>query len=166
MLRNPIDIASRVSPELSMLIEAVINNFDTDEPITMAAVRSFIGNEMPAEIGEGERLHHFDNAESFVDELDGLIEQFGESAIAEDFISAFASEQLSRVIEIVVSDEAREMAPTLGDVLKAVNEGLVGRMVGEGALEEDEDDALLPELEGLIERYGAEATAENFLRYE
>ena len=166
MIRNPIDISSRVSPELSDLIESIINNFDTDEPITLAAVRSFIVNEMPGEIDEAEHMHHFDNAESSVDELDELIEQFGESAVAEDFISAFASEQLTRVIEEVVSDETREVAPSLADVMQAINEGLVGRMVGRGVLEEDEDDVVEPELEGLIERYGADAAAEGFLRYE
>ena len=75
MIRNPIDIASRTSPELSSLIEAIINQFDSDEPVTLAAVRSFIEHELPAEISEDEHLHHFDTGESLVDELDGLIDQ-------------------------------------------------------------------------------------------
>jgi hypothetical protein len=166
MIRNPIDIASRVSPELSSLIETLIDQLDTDEPITLATIRSFIKHGMPEEIDEEEHMHHFDVDESVIDELDELIEQFGESASAEDFIYAFASEALSRVIEDVVSDENRENPPTLADVREAILNGLGGRLVGEGILEEDEDDVLMPEIESLIDRCGADALAEDFLRYE
>ncbi len=166
MIRNPIDIASRVSPELSGLIETLINQLDSDEPITLASVRSFIKHELPDEIDEDEHLHHFDIDESVIDELDELIEQFGESAAAMDFIYAFASEALSRVIEEVVSDENREIPPTLADVQEAILNGLGGRLVGEGILEEDEDDVLMPEIENLIDIYGADTLAEGFLRYE
>ncbi|MGO8753950.1 MAG: hypothetical protein ACLQHK_01820 [Gallionellaceae bacterium] len=166
MIRNPIDIASRVSPELSSLIEGVINQLDTDEPITLAFVRTFITYDLPAEINETEHLHHFDVNESLVDELDELIEQFGESAAAVDFVFACASEPLSRAIEEVVNDENRENTATLEDVRQAIVNGLVGRMVGDGILEEDEGDMLMPEIENLIDRFGADATAEQFLRYE
>jgi|ERR1035437_118738 hypothetical protein len=166
MIRNPIDIASRVSPELTSLIETIINQLDTDEPVTLASIRSFITNELPAEINETEQMHHFDTGESLIDELDALIEEFGESAAAVDFIYAFASEQLSRVIEEVVSDENRENPATLEVVKEAIVNGLAGRLVGEGILDEDEDDVLMPEIENLIDRFGADATAEDFLRYE
>jgi len=44
--------------------------------------------------------------------------------------------------------------------------GLLTRLVGEGVLEDDEDDSLLVEIEALIDRYGAETLAEGLLRYE
>jgi hypothetical protein len=166
MIRNPIDIASRVSPELTSLIETIINQLDTDEPVTLTSIRSFITNELPVEINETEQMHHFDISESLIDELDALIEEFGESAAAVDFVYAFASEQLSRVIEDVVSDDNRENPATLEDVKEAIVNGLAGRLVGEGILEEDEDDVLMPEIENLIDRFGADALAEDFLRYE
>lgn len=166
MIRNPIDIASRVSPELSSLIETITSQLDTAEPVTLAAIRSFIMHELPAEIYETEEMHHFDIGESLVDELDALIEGFGESAAAMDFVYAFASEQLTRVIEEVVNDGNRENPATLEDVRKAILDGLPGSMVGEGVMDEDEDDVLLPEIEELIGRYGANAPAEDFLRYE
>ena len=166
MIRNPIDIASRTSPELSSLIEAIINQFDSDEPVTLAAVRSFIEHELPAEISEDEHLHHFDTGESLVDELDGLIDQFGESAAAIDFVSVFASEPLSRAIETVANDENRENPATLATIREALADGLAARLIGDGVLEEDEADLLMPEIEELIERFNAEALAENFLRYE
>lgn len=166
MIRNPIDIASRTSPELSGLIEAIINQLDSDEPVTLAAVRSFIENELPADLSEDEHLHRFDTRESLVDELDALIEGFGESAAAIDFVSVFASEALSRVIEAVANDENRENPPTLATVRETLAGGLAGRLIGTGVLEEDEADMLMPEIEELIERCGADALAEEFLRYE
>ena len=166
MIRTPIDTASRVSPELSTLIETLISQLDTDEPVTLGSVRSFIAHEMPEEIDEDEALHHIDVSESVIDELDELIEEFGELAAAVDFIYAFASEPLSRVIKEVVNDENRKNVPTLEDVRQAIADGLGGRLVGEGILEEDEDNVLMPEIKSLIDRYGADALAEDFLRYE
>jgi hypothetical protein len=166
MIRNPIDIASRVSPELTSLIETLINQLETDEPITLGNIRSFISNEMPNEMSEAEELHHFDVDESLVDELDALIEGFGESAAAVDFIYAFASEQLTRVIETVMNDENRENPPTLSTIKDAILAGLPSRLIGEGVMDEEEDEQLLPEIDNLIERYGPDELAEEFLRYE
>ena len=166
MIRNPIDISTRVSPELSSLIETIIDQLETDEPVTLASVRSFIAHDLPGEINESEQMHHFDIDESVVDELDELIEQFGESAAAMDFVYAFASEQLTRVIEEVVNDENRENPATLEDVRDAILNGLGGSLVGEGVLEEEEDDVLMPEIEDLIDRFSPDALAEEFLRYE
>jgi hypothetical protein len=166
MIRNPIDIASRVSPELSSFIETIIDRLESDEPITLGAIRSFISNDMPSEIYETEEMHHFDVEESLVDELDELIDGFGESAAAVDFTSATVSEALSRVIEEVINDENRENVATLGDVRVAILLGLPSRLVGDGVMDEEEDDQLLPEIDSLIERNGATALAEEYLRYE
>ena len=144
MIRNPNDIASRVSPELSDLIQTVIDRLDSDEPVTLGAIRSFIVHELPAEIDESEEMHHFDTDESLVDELDELIEQFGESAVAVDFIYAFASEPLSRAIETVMDDENRENPLTLSEVRDALVDGLASRLLGDGVLEDDEADMLMP----------------------
>jgi hypothetical protein len=166
MIRNPIDIASRVSPELSSFIEHMIDRLDSGEPVTLGAVRTFIARDLPEQIAEDEHLHRFDNAESLNDELDALIEGFGESAAAEDFVIAYAGEALSRAIETVANDENRENPAPLGVVREAMNSGLAARLVGDGDLEDDEAEMLMPELDSLIDRFGADAVAENFLRYE
>ena len=166
MIRNPIDIATRVSPELSGLIQTIISQLDSGEPVTLSMVRSFIKHDLPSEINETERMHHFDVDESLSDELDELIEQFGESAAAMDFIAAFASEPLSRVIEEVLDDENRENSPSLDDIREALLKGLGSSLVGEGVLEDDEEYMLMPEIDELIDLYGADALAEDFLRYE
>jgi rubrerythrin len=166
MIRNPIDIASRVSPELCSFIETIIDKLQTDDPVTLGAIRAFIANDLPAEISESEEMHHFDVQESLVDELDELIEGFGESAAAVDFTSATVSEPLSRVIEEIINDENREYPATLEEVREAILNGISSRLVGDGVLDEEDDDQLLPEIENLIERYGNDAMAEEYLRYE
>lgn len=166
MIRNPIDVATRVSPNLSALIEARLNEADIDQPVTLATIRDFLVGLLPTAFVEAEHLHHFDVSESLLDELDALIEEFGESALAIDFVQDIASEPLSRVIETVMYDPNRQAPPTLGAVKEAINSGLLARLVGEGVLDEDEDDALLAEIGMLIAHYGEEVLAENFLRYE
>ncbi len=166
MIRNPIDIATRVSPRLSALIKKRVEDPDSEQPITLEDIRRFFVDFLPADFKEAERLHHFDVAPSLLDELDALIEQFGPSALALDFIQTSASEQMSRVIDALVNDDTHEGAPTLTDVKNAILNGLGARLVGEGALEEDEDDTLLAEIDVLIEYFGADALAEELMRYE
>lgn len=166
MIRNPINVAAHVSSQLSALIESRVNDPDAEQPITLAQVRSFMVNLLPDPFNEAERMHHFDVAESVMDELDVLIEEYGRDALAVDFSQTSASESLSRVIEAVVNDDNRENPPTLVAVWEAMTTGLLTRLVGEGVLDDDEDDSLLAEIEALIERYGANELAEGFLRYE
>ncbi|SCY61668.1 hypothetical protein SAMN05216420_11053 [Nitrosospira sp. Nl5] len=166
MIRNPVDIATRVSPNLSALIESQVNDPDAEQPVTLATVRSFITGLLPSALSETEHLHHFDIDASLLDELEALIDEFGEDAVAIDFAQHMASEPLSRVIDAVINDENRENPPTLETVKNAIAGGLPAKLVGDGVLEDDEDDALLAEIEVLIRRYGADSLAEEFLRYE
>jgi hypothetical protein len=166
MIHHPVDVASRVSPRLSALLKSRVNDPDCEQPVTLMDVRHFLADLLPADFKEAERLHHFDVDASLLDEMDALIEEYGDSVLAVDFVKTNASEQLSRVIESIVNDENRENPPTLGAVKDAIVAGLGTRLVGEGVLEEDEDDTLLAEIEDLIEYFGTDTLAEDFLRYE
>jgi hypothetical protein len=166
MIRNPIDVATRVSQELSLFIEGLNENPELEQPLTLSAARDYLAWHLPSEIRETESLHHIDDADSLLDELDVLIEEFGEDAAAMDFAEVNASEPLTRVIEAVLNDENRENPPTLAAVREAMAAGVMERLVGEGALEEDEDDNLMAEIDDLIGRYGPDAPAESLLRYE
>ncbi|MEK7792319.1 MAG: hypothetical protein AAB306_04155 [Pseudomonadota bacterium] len=101
-----------------------------------------------------------------LDELSALIEEFGETALAVDFVQETASEPLSRIIDFVMNDKDRENPPRLETVKEAIISGLSASLVGAGVLEEDEDDDLLAEIDMLINRHGPDALAEEFLRYE
>ncbi len=166
MIRNPIDTSVRVSPLLSEFIERRVNDPDTEQPISLGQVRHFMADMLSDAFKEAESMHHFDASESLLDELDALIYEYGEDALAVEFAQTSASEPLSRVIEAVVDDENRENPPTLAEVQDAMANGLVTHLVGDGVLEDDEDDALQAELEALIGRYGPDALVEAFLRYE
>lgn len=166
MIHHSIDVASRVSARLSALLRSRVNDPDCEQPITLVTARRFLADLLPADFREAERMHHFDVDSSPLDELDALIEEFGEDALAVDFVLANASEQLSRVIESLVNDENRENPPTLAAVQEAIVAGLGMHLVGEGALDEDEDDTLVSEIEDLIDQFGADTLAEEFLRYE
>lgn len=163
MIRNPIDVTARVSPQLSELIESRVNDPDAEQPITLAKVRAFIADLLPGPFKAAERLHHFDAGVSVLDELDALIEEYGGDMLAVNFAQESASEPLSRVIDAVVNDENREYPPTLWTVREAMLSGLLTRLVGEGVLDEDEDDTLQEEIDDLIGRFGADALAEGFL---
>ena len=165
-IRNSMDVANRVSPELSALIETLINDTELEQPITLASVRAFVTGLLSTAYTEAEKLHHFDINESLLDELDALIEEFGEIASAIDFVQDIASEALSRVIETIMNDDNQLAPPTLETVRDAITSGLSASLIGTGTLEEDEDDTLLAEIEALIDSYGADALAEEFLRYE
>jgi len=166
MIHHPVDVASRVSPGLSALLRNRVNDPDSDQPITLVAARRFLAGLLPSDFREAERLHHFDTDASMFDEMDALIEEFGEDALAVDFVQAHAGEALSRVIESMVDDDNRQAPPTLSAVRAALVSGLGVRLVGEGVLDEDEDDTLLAEVDDLIEQFGPHSLAEEFLGCE
>ena len=166
MVRNPIDVATRVSPNLSALIENRINRSEPGQIVTLETMREFLTGLLSDAFAETEQLHHFDVNESLLDELNALIEEYGETAAAIDFIQKVASEPLSRVIEAAINQRSLDAPPTLESVREAMISGLTARLVGEGALEEDEDDNLIAEIDALISRYGSDALAEEFIRYE
>lgn len=164
MIRNPVDASVYVSPKLSSFIDKRVTDPDVEQPLTLEQVRDYLAAMLTDSFVEAEDLHHFDISDSLLDEMDELIDEFGPSAPAIEFSQAMASEGLSRVIETVMDEH--EYPPTLGEVHEAMIDGLVNRLVGDGVIEEDEDDALETEIEGLIERFGADALAEDYLRYE
>jgi len=55
---------------------------------------------------------------------------------------------------------------TLGAVREALTGGIAARLVGEGAIDPDEDQTPLAELDNPIARFGPAALAEEFMRYE
>lgn len=166
MIRNPIDVSTRVSANLSELIANRLNRAEPGQEITLAAIRDFVTGVLTEAFTETEQLHHFDINESLLDELTALIEEFGETALAVDFVQEAASEPLSRVIDAAINDKERDHPQTLGMVREAMVDGLTARLVGDGVLDEDEDDNLLAEIDALIDRYGYDALAESFIRYE
>jgi hypothetical protein len=165
-IRSSLDAATRISSELSEFIEKLVNDPDREEAPTLEEVRAALQERSSEESWE-EELRHPQDRESMIVELNALIEEFGPEALALDFVSAKASEALSRVIESAVTEVGRRRRPTLGAVREAMLGGLTARLIGDGAIEADEDDGvLLAEIDGLIQRFGKDALAETFVRFE
>ena len=159
-----IDIADSVSDELSQILEAAINDPDADETPTLGWVRRIVSRTMDGEEYQADHLH-FDQNRSLLEEIDDLIEQFGNDAPAIDFVTVKASESLTRIISALM-DTGASTPPTLYMVREAMLHGLVARLVGDGLIDPDEDETLQEEIETLISHYGQDTVAENFLRYE
>ncbi len=84
-IRPSIDAASRVSPELSTVMEALVNDPQREQPPTLEDVRADLQQTGLQWSRNGELLHPQDRT-SLLIELDGLIAQYGGKASAVDFI--------------------------------------------------------------------------------
>jgi len=165
-IRASFDAATRVTPELSALIEKLVNDPDREEPPTLDAVQATLRKRGSADQWKEELLHPQER-DSLIAEVGSLIEEYGGEALAIDFIAAKASEPLSRLIEVVMAQGTPGRRATLGSVRDAMVGGLTARLVGDGAIETDEDNGmLLAEIEVLIARFGKDALAEFFVRFE
>jgi len=157
------DASSRVSEELSEVLEAVMADAD-DEPVTLGTARDKL-KEALAEQGR-EASRRIGAEQSLYAELESLVEEYGEDAPAIDFIAVKASDELSELIEALLDQTEDEQGVTIGRVREAVRRGLMADLEGEGRLEPDVEQPLLAELDALIERYGADAPAEDLLRFD
>jgi hypothetical protein len=84
-IRPSIDAASRVSPELSTVIETLVNESQREQPPTLEDVRADLQQTGLQWSRNGELLHPQDRT-SLLIELDGLIAQYGSEASAVDFV--------------------------------------------------------------------------------
>jgi len=165
-IRLSVDVATRISPELSETIEALMNDPEREvPPQTLDEVRAALIRRGTAGTRETEFLHPQDEASLLV-ELDRLIEEYGKEAPAIDFVAVKASEGLSRIIQAAMDDTRFPLAPMLGAIREAMVGGLTARLIGEGAIDEDDEGVLLGEIDEMIRRFGEETLAETLVRFE
>lgn len=164
-MKFPIDVASRVSRELSTTLDRIAGNPDREGVPTLDDARAIVAMRAGEADRRDETMHPQLSA-SMLDEIDGLIAEFGGEAPVADFVASTASEPLSRLIEAAAGEPPARRRSTLGSVRDAMAAGLTERLVGDGDIEPDEDQTLLAEIDGLIDRYGRDAAAETFVRYE
>ncbi len=164
-IRPSIDVATRISAELSAIIEGLVDDPEREAPPqTLAEVRQALVERGSSEARETEFLRPQDETSLLV-ELDRLIEEYGEESSASDFVVFKASEGLSRVIQAAL-DDISVRARTLAGMREAMVNGLTARLIGAGALDEDDEGVLLGEIDELIRHYGGDAPAETLIRFE
>jgi hypothetical protein len=162
----PVDIQETVSREPSTVIEAVIDNYEAQGhgPATLASVHEAMAGGLLERLTADGRVRLQDEA-SLLSELDTLIERAGDDAFAVKFTRRRASEDLSTVIEALLDSADHDYPPTLAAVRDAMQRGLLANLVGHGQLDSDDEQTLLDEIDGLIDRRGVDALAEELLRY-
>jgi hypothetical protein len=161
----PIEPDSRVSEELAAAMEAIANDPDLDEPPTLALVRTKLRQRLAAQGIEATR-HEFGEEQSLYTEIEALIDDYGEDALALEFTTVKASDELSEVIETILDNSEADTLPTLESVRAEMAEGWLARLAGEGVIEPDDEQSLLAEIDALIVRYGPDLPAENLLRFD
>jgi hypothetical protein len=162
----PVDIEETVSPELSAVMEAVMNNYESqgrDSP-TLASVHLAMAGGLMERLA-AEKGIEFEDEAGLYTELNALIERAGDDALAVGFMRPRASDDLSSVIEAFLNSEDNAHPPTLSGVRDAMHQGLLANLVGHGQLDCDDEQSLLDEIDALVERHGAGALAEEFLHY-
>lgn len=80
-------------------------------------------------------------------------------------VSGEISPELARLMRAVIDDPERTQEATIGVVLEHARGGLLDRLADRGALDPLQGPNVLSELEDLLDRYGAEAAADSFVRY-
>ena len=147
-----------------MLVFVSAALIDVPEPVTLGMVREVIMQSLDSEdLDEAPRIGLED---TLIAELDQLIDEYGDDALAGDFVSASASDALSEFIEAVLERAEDDVEIVLSDVRDAVDQGLLAELEGEGLIEADDAQALVAELDALIERYGEDLAAEELLRMD
>lgn len=160
----PIDPDAQVSPELSEVMSSLLDNPEILEPVTLDTVRSVLLHTLDSD--DPDEAPRIGLEETLLAEVEQLIDEYGDDALAGDFVSTSASDALSEFIEAVLERADDEVEVVLGDVRDAVDQGLLAELEGAGLLESDDAQALVAELDGLIERYGADMPAEDLLRMD
>jgi hypothetical protein len=146
------------------VIEAMLDSAESSEPVTLGLLRDKLKEAIAAQDREADQK--FGGESSLYAEARALAEEFGDDALASEFVAAKASESLSELIEYLLDSGDEDTAPTLGDVREAITRGVAARLEGEGTLDADDEQALLAEIDALIERHGADMLAEDALRFD
>jgi hypothetical protein len=153
------DIFENLSEELSTVIGALLNDEAVSQPATLADVREAVLAEVKTTTIPLNRFSS-DRIQQLRDEVDALIDEYGDDALAVRFFKPWASAALQRLID-AARDEVGEL--TLSGVLEATQRGLLADLIAEGEIADDEAQTVIAELQALINQHGTDALAEDFI---
>ena len=159
-MTTPSDVFENLSEEMSAVIGTLLDDESVRQPATLAEVREAVLAEIKTTTIPLNRFSS-DRTQQLRDEVDALIDEFGDDALAVRFFKPWADAPLQRLIE-AARDEVGEV--TLGDVLEAAQGGVLANLVAEGEIVDDETQTVIAELQALISQHGGEVLAEDFIR--
>ena len=155
------DVYENTSEDLSTVIQKVLGDEEIAQPATLASVREEVLKDVktitiPLNTFATERLQELRN------EVEALIEEYGNDALAVRFFKPRASQALTQLIDYGM-DKLGE--PSLSQLFNELEHGLLAKLIAEGELDDDEAQTVTAELQALIEKHGPDAIAEEFVRY-
>jgi len=144
-------------------LQYVISTTQDDLPVTLLMVQAMMETDLLEEMSDNGLIDPA-NHDSVSEELDALVDSFGDAA-ANGFVRPQASEILSNVIENCIDHNSDTGPPTLGQVRRALHDGLVSELVSIGEIEDGEEQTIYDEIDRLIDLHGDSAPAGEFLAY-
>ena len=143
------DIYENTSEDFSTVIQKVLNDEEIAQPATMASVREEVLKDVktitiPLNTFSTERLQGLRN------EVEALIEEYGEDALAVRFFKPRASQALTQLIDAGMNKLGE---PTLSQLFNELEQGLLAKLIAEGGLDDDEAQTVTAELKALIEKH-------------
>jgi len=156
-----IDVYEQTSEALSAVIQGVLNNDAIDQPATLASVREKILKGVKTKTIPLNRFSD-DQLQELRDEIDYLIEEYGEDGLAVHFLKPRASQALTQLIDECIGHMAE---PSLGQLFDELENGLLASQIGKGEIDDDEAQTVIAELQALIDKHGPDEKAEDFVQY-
>jgi len=157
----PTDVYDLTSESLSGVIQQVVNDEDIAQPANLASVREAVLKDIKTATLPLNRFSD-DQIQELRDEIDALIDEYGDDALAVRFLRPRASQALSLLIDAGM-DLLGE--PTLSQLFNALEHGLLAKLIAEGELDDDEAQTVTAELQYLIDKHGPNALAEDLMCY-
>ena len=155
----PEDVYENTSPGLSALIADVLDDDELAQPATLASVREVVLSGIKTTTIPLNRFSS-DQKQEMRDEIDALVDEYGADALAVRFMRPWVNEHLGRLIAAGLDELG---TASLGEIFEAAEQGLLAKLIGHGEIDDDEAQTVIAELKQLIDRYGEDALAEDFL---
>jgi hypothetical protein len=157
---NPTD--RRASDPLAAWMASQLGDPEREAPLTLGQMRRRILRALDARgsLHDGALA---DPDASWYDEIDTLIDAYGEDAPAADFARAAPGVTLSELLEAMIVQDGADVATTLGEIRAVLVGGGFDRLVDDGMLDPADCDGVLSELDALVDRYGFDTPAARLL---
>lgn len=160
------DLAERVSPALARIARRVLEDPGRDADATLGMAQQAVSRGLLERMVRAGDLDAHES-DAVAAELDDLAATFGSDIPLVHLQRGRAPETLSTVIQAVLArDDDPETPVTLRDVREAIDRGLLPELVGDGAIDPDDEDSVPDQLEDLVRAHGDLALAEELLGAE
>jgi len=156
------ELSNTTSHELMLAISTELNNDEHEQPTTLGSLLASMQSGLYQELASHNNID--DKLEfSLMDELTTLINHYGDDMLAEHFIDYGSTNDLSVVLNFMLSELEPDQPPTLTTLRIAIQNGMAAHLVAVGELDVDNSVHLIDEIDDLIRLHGEDTPAEHCL---